>query len=218
MSKFVAVIASTININFPSVMDGELFNKSWEYQQYGEQTEAVLVLPMNTTYHLECNGGEPAGLDVIQENLGSLCVCEYDKEHTLGSGLVDDNLLWWDYVVLWDENCGILVNDSTSNFNEDCTWTQMNSLHPNLAQSVQDSIANSKHKNVVTSVQKLEDKENELMTVIVIVCIVSFLIIAAACIIIGALWDPVGRTDDRFNSLAATYIVMNENPQHSISK
>eukprot|EP01084_Bolivina_argentea_P272509 464005_1 len=67
-----------------------------------------------------------------------------------------------------------------------------------------------------TRVSNLENKENELTTVIVIVCIVAFLIIVAACIIIGALWKKQGQIDDRFNSLAATYTVMDEHPQHSV--
>eukprot|EP01084_Bolivina_argentea_P029881 55441_1 len=83
------------------------------------------------------------GVDVIRENLRSLCVWEYDKEHALGDGLIDDDLLWWDYVVLWDEHCGILANDSSSNFNEDCAYQQMDTLHPDLAQSVADCILNT---------------------------------------------------------------------------
>ena len=67
-----------------------------------------------------------------------------------------------------------------------------------------------------TEVGQLKKKEDELTTVIVVVCIVAFLIIVAACIIIGALWKKQGQIDDRFNSLAATYQVMDENPQHSI--
>lgn len=60
----------------------------------------------------------------------------------------------------------------------------------------------------------LRKKESELTTVIVIVCIIAFLIIVAACIIIGALWKKQTAINARFDSLAATYVHMDENPQH----
>eukprot|EP01083_Nonionella_stella_P128787 390331_1 len=62
------------------------------------------------------------GMDVIQENLRSLCVWEYDKTSEPG-----DDIMWWDYSVLWDENCGVYTNSSV-NFNADCSWSQMNTL------------------------------------------------------------------------------------------
>eukprot|EP01083_Nonionella_stella_P156379 506351_1 len=63
------------------------------------------------------------GIDVIQENLRSLCVWEYDKQQR---GVMDD-VMWWDYAVLWDENCGVLMN-TTDNFNSDCSFAQMDRL------------------------------------------------------------------------------------------
>ena len=45
------------------------------------------------------------GLDVVQENLRSLCVWEYDKTE-VGNG---DDILWWDYAVLWFVECSLSV-------------------------------------------------------------------------------------------------------------
>eukprot|EP01084_Bolivina_argentea_P182921 315713_1 len=66
------------------------------------------------------------GMDVIQENLRSLCVWEYDKQQR---GIMDD-IMWWDYAVLWDENCGVYSNSSL-NFHENCSFTQMDKLTSN---------------------------------------------------------------------------------------
>ena len=63
-----------------------------------------------------------------------------------------------------------------------------------------------------TETEQLKKKESELTTVIVIVCIVAFLIILAACIIIGALWKKQTQINQRFDSLAATYVTMEDNP------
>eukprot|EP01084_Bolivina_argentea_P182922 315715_1 len=63
------------------------------------------------------------GMDVIQENLRSLCVWEYDKQQR---GIMDD-IMWWDYAVLWDENCGVYSN-SSNNFHVNCSYLQMNKL------------------------------------------------------------------------------------------
>eukprot|EP00484_Ammonia_sp_Unknown_P012014 CAMPEP_0197072698 /NCGR_PEP_ID=MMETSP1384-20130603/210229_1 /TAXON_ID=29189 /ORGANISM="Ammonia sp." /LENGTH=883 /DNA_ID=CAMNT_0042511519 /DNA_START=176 /DNA_END=2826 /DNA_ORIENTATION=- len=64
------------------------------------------------------------GMDVVQENLRSLCVWEYDKE--FGKNGLDD-ILWWDYSVLWDENCGVYANTSM-NFHANCSFAQMDKL------------------------------------------------------------------------------------------
>jgi len=66
-----------------------------------------------------------------------------------------------------------------------------------------------------TETATLKKKESELTTVIVIVCIVAFLIILAACIIIGALWKKQTQINQRFDSLAATYVTMEDNPASS---
>jgi len=64
------------------------------------------------------------GMDVVQENVRSLCVWEYDK--AFGKNGLDD-ILWWDYAVLWDEHCGVLANSST-NFHANCSFAQMDKL------------------------------------------------------------------------------------------
>jgi len=87
------------------------------------------------------------GLDVIQENLRSLCVWEYDKANAAGAAEGDfegDDVVWWDYAVLWDENCGVLA-DSTDNFSLECSMEQMDALKPDqsLSQYVTQCVADS---------------------------------------------------------------------------
>merc|ERR1719295_1201107 len=64
------------------------------------------------------------GIDVIQENLRSLCVWEFDKAQR---GIMDD-VVWWDYAVLWDEHCGVYSPDPVDNFNENCSFAMMHKL------------------------------------------------------------------------------------------
>ncbi len=59
--KTVDQSSTGVLLSFPSVIDGPLFNKTYEvspaqfgYQKYGGKLEAVLVLPKNETYHKEC--------------------------------------------------------------------------------------------------------------------------------------------------------------------
>jgi len=80
------------------------------------------------------------GLDVIQENLRSLCVWQYDKEY---DGPIDD-VVWWDYAVLWDENCGVYSNTS-ENFNVACAYAQMDALvkDKSLSAYVKQCVTNS---------------------------------------------------------------------------
>jgi len=81
------------------------------------------------------------GSDVIQENLRSLCVWEFDKE--FGKNKLDD-IMWWDYAVLWDENCGVYAN-SSMNFHATCSYQQMDALKPDgsLSAYVQQCIVDS---------------------------------------------------------------------------
>merc|ERR1712212_436976 len=61
-----------------------------------------------------------------------------------------------------------------------------------------------------TEIPRLEEKETELTTVIVVVGIVAFLIVVAAALIIGMMWRKQGAINARFDSLAATYVHMDE--------
>eukprot|EP01084_Bolivina_argentea_P179555 310264_1 len=81
------------------------------------------------------------GIDVVQENLRSLCVWEYDKANF---GKMND-VMWWNYSLLWDENCGILANDTINTFNELCSYTQMDKLDTSgkLKSYVQNCITSS---------------------------------------------------------------------------
>ena len=76
---------------------------------------------------------------MVQENLRSLCVWKYDQ-----SNYGNDDILWWDYAVLWDENCGVYTN-STMNFNVNCSFAQMDKLKSDgsLSVFVQSCITNS---------------------------------------------------------------------------
>ena len=78
-------------------------------------------------------------MDVIQENLRSLCVWEYDK-----ANFGFDDVIWWDYAVLWDENCGVYSN-SSMNFNANCSFSQMDKLKTDgsLSRYVQNCITSS---------------------------------------------------------------------------
>ena len=68
-TKTVAESSTGALLTFPSVIDGPLYNQSFDvapaqfgYQQYGGQLEGVLILPKNVTYHKECpEGNEPIG-------------------------------------------------------------------------------------------------------------------------------------------------------------
>eukprot|EP01084_Bolivina_argentea_P182924 315719_1 len=70
---------------FPSVIDGPLFNKSYEvapaqfgYQRYGGSMEGVLILPKNTTYHKECPPDACSSCD--QEPLGTNPYIHYIRD------------------------------------------------------------------------------------------------------------------------------------------
>lgn len=65
------------------------------------------------------------GIDVVQENLRQICVWEYDKKW----GKANNNVLWWDYTTLWDDNC-FLTPKPELTFTENCSFTQMDKIHP----------------------------------------------------------------------------------------
>lgn len=67
------------------------------------------------------------GMDVVQENLRSLCVWEFDKNYSKAN----NNILWWNYTVHWDEFCFMPdVEIPNTTFTENCSFTQMILIHP----------------------------------------------------------------------------------------
>lgn len=98
------------------------------------------------------------GMDVIQENLRSLCVWDYDKQQFPG-----DDVMWWDYAVLWDENCGVLTNES-NNFHENCSYAQMETLKGGgaLTAYVQNCIVSSGGYGLTDGKNSLLDSETRL--------------------------------------------------------
>ena len=98
------------------------------------------------------------GMDVIQENLRSLCVWDYDQQHFPG-----DDVMWWDYAVLWDENCGVLTNES-SNFHENCSFAQMEKLKYGgaLTQYVKDCITETGGYGLRDGKNSILDSETRL--------------------------------------------------------
>eukprot|EP01084_Bolivina_argentea_P154670 269578_1 len=61
------------------------------------------------------------GMDVVQENLRSLCVREYVIDSK------SEYMLWWNYTLLWNQNCGISTT-STQHFTANCSFLQMDIL------------------------------------------------------------------------------------------
>ena len=78
-------------------------------------------------------------MDVVQENLRSLCVWKYDQRN-----YGNDDILWWDYAVLWDENCGVNAT-SNMNFTANCSFAQMDKVRTDgsLSAFVRTCIADS---------------------------------------------------------------------------
>jgi len=64
-------------------------------------------------------------------------------------------------------------------------------------------------------VTKVKSKENEVTIIIIIVGIVAFCVVVAAVAIIGALWKKQRGINERFESMAASYVHMDENPAHN---
>ena len=59
-------------------------------------------------------------MDVIQEDLRSICVWKIMHDLNMGS------IMWWNYATLFDDNCG--VRNSSQNFNQQCSFKQMDKL------------------------------------------------------------------------------------------
>eukprot|EP00486_Rosalina_sp_Unknown_P004694 CAMPEP_0201571072 /NCGR_PEP_ID=MMETSP0190_2-20130828/13660_1 /ASSEMBLY_ACC=CAM_ASM_000263 /TAXON_ID=37353 /ORGANISM="Rosalina sp." /LENGTH=819 /DNA_ID=CAMNT_0047995337 /DNA_START=127 /DNA_END=2586 /DNA_ORIENTATION=+ len=173
------------------------------------------------TYGKNCNGDCTAQSEEVY-SLDRCGICKTSEDSTRDACVGCDNVADSNKIL---NPCGVCVNKDDENFADygkdcrgECTTTIANTYYVDdcgncllpSSDEWNSCLPNVEPTNTETTT--LKKKESELTTVIVIVCIVAFLIILAACIIIGALWKKQTQINERFDSLAATYVTMEDNP------